>query len=1003
MTLQVGQPFDAAPFAQCLDSDVGLAWEDPRELHRVVVEFGGPVPMDLRLGYWRTRWPQQRLPKAQIPSGGDYGWWELGNWFTGEWRVADTALTVDGSTATLVFRPIHQKEFPDLSEFPATYRTTLQIHLVADGPLPPVHTIAAYTDSTWEQQTVTLLWQTQPRRAPCFCVFNGHLETVRQIAPSIWTVTLWRARNADPNTFDKTLLTAEADDTFTVLLDDLEGGTIDIQDYGVCVVEGWEERDYAAVCSRARIHALPGVHDAVAGLPEQTWPRAWRNMVAKRERLYLPLGTDGGRHKFALQPDGSVLYRTNPEYLVRCPGRDTARLQNDASHLSVSFGLPNTPGERSLADGTLPIAITTWELPQLRVRQVAFATLLEGMEPAGLPMPGDAHGVLMARFFFENTSTGQNRAQMPLRFAAGRLSEQVTLDLDSLVWSGDRLRGEVCVDGAAQVSADQEGLCFAATLAPGERCELVLKLPYMWLEGDEIQRLQKLAFDHERQAVTAYWRQRFDTGTKLITPEADLNQLYAAHAGHLLINCERSPGDERRFARVGSLRYGAYGNESCMMIVDLDRRGYHREARECLQAFLVGQGTVALPGRFQSQQGVLYGAGGYEAGGYNQHHGWILWCLVEHFRFTRDREWLVAIVDNLMAAAEWIIRERDRTVGSDEIGAGLLPPGGLEDVGDWWQWLSTNAYTWRGLDAAAWALTQISYPHAARLRLEADDYRSAILGAFGDAARRSPVVRLRNGIFVPHFPSHVHRRGRHFGWICETLEGAIHLLIAGVLDPAGREARWILQDYEDNLYLSPQYSYDVEPFDEHWFDWGGFSMQACLLLGVEPYLYRDEVKHALRAAFNAIAAGYFPDTRMLTEHALPRLGDWRGDHYKSSDEANAAGWLRHLFVREDGDELILGQAVPRDWLRPGQRAGVIGAHTYFGPVSLLYEADSEGIIARLNGPKRNPPCRLRLRFRHPAARIARSIRVNGREWRDRADEWVVLPGDAGDAEIRAAY
>ena len=30
---------------------------------------------------------------------------------------------------------------------------------------------------------------------------------------------------------------------------------------------------------------------------------------------------------------------------------------------------------------------------------------------------------------------------------------------------------------------------------------------------------------------------------------------------------------------------------------------------------------------------------------------------------------------------------------------------------------------------------------------------------------------------------------------------------------------------------------------------------------------------------------------MNTEHALPALGDWMGDHYKSSDESNVAGWL----------------------------------------------------------------------------------------------------------------
>ena len=135
--------------------------------------------------------------------------------------------------------------------------------------------------------------------------------------------------------------------------------------------------------------------------------------------------------------------------------------------------------------------------------------------------------------------------------------------------------------------------------------------------------------------------------------------------------------------------------------------------------------------------------------------------------------------------------------------------------------------------------------------------------------------------------------------------------------PSAPEAEWILKDYEDNRYLSNQYGYVLEDFDRDWFGRGGMSMQACLLLDVEPYLYRDDVKQALRALFNGQAVSYFPDVRMNTEHALPDISEWRGDHFKSSDEANMAGWLRYLFVREEGDTLLIGQAVPRDWLRAG--------------------------------------------------------------------------------------
>lgn len=179
-------------------------------------------------------------------------------------------------------------------------------------------------------------------------------------------------------------------------------------------------------------------------------------------------------------------------------------------------------------------------------------------------------------------------------------------------------------------------------------------------------------------------------------------------------------------------------------------------------------------------------------------------------------------------------------------------------------------------------------------------------------------------------------------------------------------------------------------------------MQACLLLDVEPYLYRDDVKHALRAMFNAIAVSHFADVHMNTEHALPEMGDWRGDHFKTSDEANACGWLRQIFIREQGNELLLGQAVPRDWLRPGRECGLQRGATYFGPVSIVYRGEPGKIVAHLEGPTRNPPRNLRLRFRTPDERPLSSVTLNGKQHGFLGD-WVELPGNIGACTIEARY
>jgi hypothetical protein len=585
---------------------------------------------------------------------------------------------------------------------------------------------------------------------------------------------------------------------------------------------------------------------------------------------------------------------------------------------------------------------------------------------------------------------------------AGGKSLALRADAHGLLRVAGKVRGQYVAESPPESEATR--LRWNWALAPGESRSLVLKIPYVVLtEAAEHAALQKLDFDAERQAVADYWRRRLNESAKLISPEPMLNEFYRSHAMHLMVNCEREPNSDRRFARVGSFHYAAFGNESCMMVVDLDRRGYHKEAQDCLDAWLHYQGTVELPGSFESKEGVLYGAGGYEHGGYNQHHGWILWMLGEHYRFTRDESWLRRAAPGIVKGSDWIIRETDRTATRHELERGLLPAGSLEDIGDWWTWLSTSCYTWRGLDSAAWAIEQIKHPDAKRIRKAATDYHTALMTNFRKASERSPVVRIRDGTAVPKIPSHVHRRGRSFGWICETLEGALHLLITRAIDVHSPEAEWILKDYEDNLYLSNQYGYTVDDFEKHWFSRGGMSFQACLLLDVEPYLFRDEPKHALRALFNAQSVSYFPDVRMNTEHAAPYFDDWRGDHFKSSDEANCAGWLRYLFVREDGDTLLIGQAVPREWLKPGQRCGYERGQTYFGKTSIIYEGGENRIFAKLEGPTRNPPKRIRVRFREPGQRPLASVTVNGKPWKKFKDEWVELSGNVGAATVEARF
>jgi hypothetical protein len=277
---------------------------------------------------------------------------------------------------------------------------------------------------------------------------------------------------------------------------------------------------------------------------------------------------------------------------------------------------------------------------------------------------------------------------------------------------------------------------------------LDMAIPYVTLTtpGDSKQwrQLRALRFDEAFTAVREYWHKRIDEGARIRTPEPMINEFYQAHVSHLLINTEREvDGSLRYMAKVGTFHYGVYANEACMMISDLDRRGYHLRAAEAIETWLHYQGTRPLPGDYASAEGEFYGAGGYEdPNGYNQHHGWVLWCIGEHYWYTRDAAWLEHAAPHIIKACDWIIRERRRTVDlaahspMRAIERGLLPPGSLEDIGDWRCWMSNNVYAWWGMENAAAALVAAGRPEGKRLSEEAAAYQKDLWAAFQEAMRR---------------------------------------------------------------------------------------------------------------------------------------------------------------------------------------------------------------------------------------------------------------------------
>jgi len=781
--------------------------------------------------------------------------------------------------------------------------------------------------------------------------------------------------------------------------------------------------------------------------------------------LYVILGLEAGRQEFGLRYNGE-LFMSKP--VLKPTGRDLARLTWPGMDIHYRFGAGDPPDFREGRDltrqsrlaGWLPVFVSEWLDRELAWTQTAFAAPLAGPMTPPEARRGDEDVVALLRFTVRNTTAGPKRAylwlvigpqeqlavQDGLVLALGRVVPDVPVTRQWRVepYRQPVLRGAVRAGRgqlAAVLYAEGEAsravpsaVLYQVDLAGGESDTVDLAVPCPSLTAaEEWATATGLDFDACLADVVSYWRGIVEPGGQLDLPEpifssvpggcatcqtSDpqiLSDFYKATQTHIAISADKDPVSGLLVLPPATWSYGACGNEACWQITMLDQAGQHERAAVYLETFLRTQGAVRPNGRFVSGAGSFQGLDLDDGRpvmsqfGYNLDHGVIMECLAEHYRLSGDAAWLGRVAPNLVAAGDFVIRERGTTKVDNPDGQpvpewGLLPAGCLEDNPEWRHWFAVNAHAHRGLAASAECLAEIGHPEAERLRREAAAYREDIRAAVRRAIIESPVVRLLDGAYVPHVPTHAGLRGREKGWFREAAYGPLHLLDGGVFEPWETEMTWVLKDLEDNLFVSREWGRPVD-LERCWFSHGGVAIQANLMDLAIDYLRRGQVEHALRALFNNFGSQLYPHLRVFTEHPVVELGHGVGPFYKSSDEAKALLWLRACLIREEGARLILAPGARRAWLAAGQAFGVARMATAFGPLTYRYEAVADEVTVRVAVPERRPPAELMVHLRRLDRRPLRAVTANGRAHGefDAGQETVCIARPAGDVVIRAYY
>ena len=1056
---QPGQNVDIAAFgaARVWDGNPGIEWDEPRAVRRVEVEFADtksvPPAQSLAVEYWVSNWPP-------VPSG---GWTKTDTPWQGEWRRINTRSTAAGKSLVFEIQPLTEAENPNARNAPGytpSFRKTLKVRLRFGEKPSSFKALHVYGDSRWSQREVIVQTGLEGHAAVPIAAtaYNGFVLATSPTGAD-GTRSQLKILYSDhlPDANDRTVLQLRAgSDAFGVSLDDLiERKGIYVRPLGIFVGDGAVKEDSAAyteagtfragedITSRVSRHAEPSLNQAMAEIPRL----AMAARMGGHPFRYVPLGFPTSREKYGLDFNGNVFINKRSAKAMK---EDLARMLWDGDQIDFRLGTGKVPdfrerelgAQQGLLDDDLPLVITRWQREGIAYEEEAYATMLESpLDDAHLR--GDEASLMLLRLHAKNP--GDQPAEAQVWF--------VVSPREDMDWKGNLLLGTGDKDGhyaaprlraaldTAQGTLEIRELSPAAILAPetSERekpssisahgapallwkvtlpahgsAGLDIKIPFRTMVNpDDQARVKHMTFEQRRDETLGYWKQALARGMRVHVPDEELNRFFHTALQHILVSDERDVKTGLDMCPCGTYDYNMFANETDAQVRLLDMRGMHDWAWRCLRPIVELQGSKPFPGNFRDTSAEFHGVRvdadhDYTHSGYNLNHGWTMWTMAEHYLFTRDDAWLKQVEPHLVKAADWIISERQATMKHAADGTpvpeyGLLPAGQLEDNEELLYWFAVNGYAYRGLAAAAEALASVDPTAAARLKKEAQAYRSDIRQAAFHAMSIAPVVPLRDGTFVPMIPPRASLHGRDFGWIRNTLYGPHALVDCGVFDVDEPVTTWTLQDYEDNLFMAED-SFSTP--DRDWFSRGGIALQPSLVDTPITYLRRDQVALAQRAYFNEFAASYYPDVSAFTEW-VPSFGIGGGPFFKTSDEAKSLVWLRLLLVREAGDTLYLNSGAPRAWFLPGRNIEVAGAATFFGETGFSVEAHPEDgyVAAHVSPPQRSHPRQIQLRLRHPEGKPLLRVEVNGRNWTEftAEKEMISLPADQGELNVRAFF
>jgi len=513
-------------------------------------------------------------------------------------------------------------------------------------------------------------------------------------------------------------------------------------------------------------------------------------------------------------------------------------------------------------------------------------------------------------------------------------------------------------------------------LGPGEEATVEFLLPHQPVPAERAAALASQDFAARLEEARAYWRAKLGRAARVHVPDERMNEMIQAGLLHLdLATYGLEPGGTLT-PQIGI--YSAIGSESSPIIQFMDSMGLHDAAGRSLRYFLDKQHDDGFIQNFSN---------------YMLETGAALWSLGEHYRYTRDVEWVRGIRPKLLKSAQYLRDWRHRNQREELRGKGFgLLDGKTADPEDPFRSFMLNGYAYLGLARVAEMLEPVEPSEALVWREEAEGLRRDIRASFFETMARSPVVPLGDGSWVPTVapwagysgPVMLQADGGDWdshGTVAtrDSLLGPIYLIFQEVIDP-GEPAASFLVSYHNELMTVRNAAFSQPYYSRH--DWA--------------HLQRGEVKAFLKDYYNSVASLADRETYTFWEHYFG------GSPHKTHEE----GWFlmqtRWMLYLEKADTLELLPGIPRRFLAGGQRIDLEGVATYFGPATLHVEssADQRRVLAHAECAAGRGPRAIAIRLPHPLGLAPQGVK--GGTY-DAATETVRVDPFNGKADVELVF